>query len=83
MRDISYPPIIWTALVWATLSYVNPALNDRINWYWFVASQVAFGMTCGYIIHHSKMVETMQTWPLAARAGMEAPGMMHEREEER
>jgi hypothetical protein len=40
-------------------------------------------MTTGYVVHHSKMVETMQAWPLAARAGLEAPGLMHEREEER
>src|SRR5262249_29175226 len=52
-------PILWTALVWATLRFVNPALDARINWYWFIASQIAFGMTCGYIVHHTKMVETM------------------------
>jgi hypothetical protein len=29
------------------------------------------------------MVQTMQTWPLAARAGIEAPGVIPEREETR
>ena len=74
-------PIIWTALVWATLRLVNPALDAKINWYWFIASQVAFGLTCGYIVHHTKMVETMQSWPLAARMGFEAPGLLEEKEE--
>jgi hypothetical protein len=28
------------------------------------------------VIHHTETVETMQTWPLAARAGIEAPGLL-------
>jgi hypothetical protein len=77
-----FTPILWTALVWATLAVVNPALNARIDWIWFIASQIAFGMATGYLVHHTKMVETMQTWPLAARAGLEAPGYMHKKEGE-
>jgi hypothetical protein len=76
-------PLLWSALIWATLRLINPALNARIDWIWFIASQIAFGMATGYVVHHSKMVETMQTWPLAARAGIEAPGVMHDREEKR
>ena len=76
-------PVLWSALIWATLRLINPALNARIDWIWFIASQVAFGLATGYVVHHSKMVETMQTWPLAARAGIEAPGVMTERGEER
>lgn len=75
-------PLMWTALVWATLRLINPVLNARIDWLWFIASQIAFGMTIGYIIHHTATVETMQTWPLAARAGIEAPGVMQEKEDE-
>jgi hypothetical protein len=75
-------PLLWTALVWATLRLINPLLNARIDWLWFIASQIAFGMTTGYVIHHSKMVETMQTWPLAARAGLEIPGLIEEKGEE-
>jgi hypothetical protein len=74
-------PLIWSALIWATLRLINPALNARIDWIWFIASQIAFGMTTGYVVHHSKMVQTMQTWPLAARAGIEAPGVIPERDE--
>ena len=76
-------PVLWSALIWATLRLINPALNARIDWIWFIASQVAFGMTTGYVVHHSKMVETMQTWPLAARAGIEVPGVMLEKGEKR
>ena len=75
-------PLMWTALVWATLRFVNPVLDARIDWFWFIASQIAFGMTTGYVIHHSGTVETMQTWPLAARAGLEIPGLIEEKEGE-
>ncbi len=75
-------PLLWSALVWATLKLINPALNARIDWGWFIASQVAFGLATGYVVHHTKTVATMQAWPLAARAGLEAPGVMPERGEE-
>jgi hypothetical protein len=75
-------PVLWTALVASTLQLTNPALNARIAWGWFIASQVAFGLITGFIVAHSKEVETAQSWPLAARAGVEAPGVMPEQEAE-
>jgi hypothetical protein len=75
-------PLLWTALISATLRLINPALNERIDWIWFIASQVAFGMVTGYVVAHTKTVETVQTWPLAARAGIEAPGIGPERRSE-
>jgi len=72
-------PLLWSTLVWATLRFVNPALNARIDWKWFIASQVVFGLVAGYVVHHTKPVETMQTWPLAARAGLEVPGFLEEK----
>lgn len=72
-------PLFWSSLVWATLRFVNPALNSRIDWTWFIASQVVFGLVAGYVVHHTKPVETMQTWPLAARAGLEVPGLLREK----
>jgi hypothetical protein len=76
-------PVLWTALVASTLRLINPALNARIAWGWFIASQVAFGLITGFVVAHSKEVETAQSWPLAARAGVEAPGVMPEPEAER
>jgi len=74
-------PLFWSGLLWATLKLINPALDARIDWRWFIASQVVFGMVAGYVVHHTKTVETMQTWPLAARAGLEAPGFLEEKSE--
>lgn len=71
-------PALWTALVWSTLGLVNPVLNERIEWHWFVASQVAFGLAAGWVISRAAPVATMQTWPLAARMGIESPGVFDE-----
>lgn len=71
-------PALWTALVWSTLGLVNPVLNQRIEWPWFVASQVAFGLTAGLVVSRVQPVATMQAWPLAARMGIESPGVFDE-----
>jgi hypothetical protein len=75
-------PLLWTGLISATLRLINPALNTRIDWIWFIASQVAYGMVTGYVVAHTKTVETVQTWPLAVRAGIEAPGIEPDRKSE-
>jgi len=57
---------------------VNPALAARVDWIWFIICQVSFGVVGGYVVYKSANVETMQTWPIAARMGMEA---MHSEDE--
>jgi hypothetical protein len=74
-------PLMWTGLIWAFLDVINPTLNQHIDWRWFIASQVAFGMTCGFVIARSERIETMQTWPMAARAGLETPEVDPEQEQ--
>jgi hypothetical protein len=76
-------PLLWTGLIWAVLGVVNPALNARIDWPWFIASQIAFGLAAGFVISRAEPIGTMQTWPLAARAGVEATGMDRGRGHER
>jgi hypothetical protein len=65
-------PVLWSGLVAATLSWINPTLNERINWSWFVGSQIAFGLTAGWVVARTAKIETMQSWPLTERAGIEA-----------
>ena len=74
-------PLMWTGLIWAFLDVINPTLNQHIDWRWFIVSQVAFGMTGGFVIARSEQIATMQTWPMAARAGLETPGMEPEQEQ--
>jgi hypothetical protein len=64
-------PLLWTGIVWASLGIVNPVLNARIHWGWFVASQVVFGLVAGGVITRTQRVRTLQALPLAVRAGIE------------
>jgi hypothetical protein len=68
-------PLFWSALVATTLNVLNPALNSRISWPWFVVCQLGYGLVGGYVIAHSTSIKTMQSWPLAERAFLHAPGM--------
>src|SRR5207244_1144377 len=67
-------PLLWSGLLWASLGVIDPALNARIAWTWFVASQIAFGITAGYVVASGTPVATAQTRPFVARAGVEATG---------
>jgi hypothetical protein len=71
-------PLFWTGLIHSILGIVNPVLNQRIHWAWFVASQVAFGIVAGIIVSQQERIRTWQRLPLAVRSGMEASGMKDE-----
>jgi len=75
-------PLLWTGLLYRILDYVNPMLDRGINWWWFAASQVAFGVVAGLVVVRQNQVWTSENLPLAMRAGIEAPGIMHERDGE-
>ena len=72
-----FAPLIWTGLLYSVLDIIDPLLNQRIDWLWFLVSQVAFGVVAGLVVVRQVRVPTWQ-FPLAARAGIESPGMMHE-----
>jgi len=73
-------PLLWTGLLYHIIGYVNPVLDDRINWWWFAVSQAAFGIVAGIVVERQHRVWTAENMPLALRAGIEAPGLMEERE---
>jgi len=74
-------PLLWTGLLYHIIGYVNPLLGQRINWWWFAASQVAFGIVAGVVVKRQSRVWTAENLPLAVRAGIEAPGFIERREE--
>jgi hypothetical protein len=75
-------PILWTGLLHSSLQLLNPSLSDRINWAWFVVTQMGFGIVAGVVVSKQERVRTWQHLPFAIRAGMEAPGAMDEKNEE-
>jgi len=75
-------PILWSGLLHSALQLLNPALSDRINWAWFVLTQMGFGIVAGIVVSKQERVLTWQHLPFAIRAGVETPGAMDEKHEE-
>ncbi|MGO9200998.1 MAG: hypothetical protein ACLQM8_10750 [Limisphaerales bacterium] len=72
-------PLFWSGILYAGLGVINPALQARIHWGWFIASQFAFGLVAGFVVARHERISTMQHLPFAVRAGIEAPGIVEER----
>lgn len=75
-------PLLWTGLLSSVLNIVSPILDQRIDWYWFIPSQIAFGLVAGYVVNLQARVRTpqFQALPFAVRAGLE--GSVGERADE-
>jgi len=72
-------PILWTGLIHSILGLINPLLDERIDWRWFIASQFAFGIVAGLVVVRQSRVRTRQFVPFVMRAGIETPGVMTEK----
>jgi hypothetical protein len=75
-------PMVWSGLLYTMLDLINPVMNQRIDWLWFVLSQVGFGVVGGLVVSRQQRIRTYQGLSLAVRAGIEAPGVMQERDQE-
>jgi hypothetical protein len=73
-------PVLWSGLLYTMLGLLNPLLESRINWYWFTASQVAFGVVAGMVVVRQTRMTTYENLSFAVRAGVEAPGIIPPRE---
>jgi hypothetical protein len=69
-------PVLWSGLIYTMLGLLNPLLESHIDWYWFVASQVGFGLVAGLVVVRQSRMLTRENLPFAMRAGVEAPGIM-------
>lgn len=74
-------PVLWSSLLYSMLSLLNPLLESHIDWLWFMASQVAFGIVAGMVVVRQPRVPTRENLAFALRAGVEAPGTLPLREE--
>lgn len=51
-------PLAWSALLAATLHAINPTLNARVDWPWFIVTQIAFGLVAGAVVMRAEKVPT-------------------------
>jgi hypothetical protein len=74
-------PFLWTGILYSALGVISPILDQRIDWLWFVLSQITFGLVCGFVVNLQVQVRTDQfrSLPFTVRAGLEGA---HKREGE-
>ncbi len=73
-------PVLWSGLLYSIMELLNPLLASRINWIWFIASQIAFGVVAGIVVVRQERISTRENVPFIVRAGIEAPGITPTRE---
>lgn len=68
-------PALWSGLLYTILGLLNPMLEQHIDWLWFTASQIGFGVVAGLVVVRQVSLPTRENLPFAMRAGIEAPGL--------
>jgi hypothetical protein len=71
-------PVMWTGLLHSMLGMLNPLLDERIDWRWFIASQCAFGVVAGLVVKRQNPRATKQLVPFTVLAGVHVPGAVQE-----
>ncbi len=65
-------PVLWSLAIYVSLRMISPKMEANINWPWFFACQIVFGFVCGFIVYRSGKIETMQSWSMPQKLGVEA-----------
>src|SRR5271170_4319029 len=73
-------PLLWSGLLYSGEGVINPVLNARIDWFWFIASQFVFGLVAGMVVTRREKIRTMQHQSFTIRAGFETSSALGEGE---
>jgi len=49
-------PLLWTGISYGMMGVVNPILQDKVSWFWFIASQFVFGITAAIVVIRSETI---------------------------
>jgi hypothetical protein len=49
-------PLLWTGISYGLMGVVNPVLQERVDWLWFVVSQFVFGVVAALVVLRSEVV---------------------------
>jgi hypothetical protein len=49
-------PLLWTSFSFTLMGVVNPLLQERVDWPWFIATQFVFGVTTAIVVERSEKV---------------------------
>ena len=60
-------PLLWTAVSYVAFSVMNPDIRDGVAWFWFVISQLVFGIVAAVVFMCSKNAARSSPASSAAR----------------
>jgi hypothetical protein len=49
-------PLLWTGTCYGLMGVVNPVLQERVDWAWFIVSQFVFGVAAAVMVLRSEIV---------------------------
>jgi hypothetical protein len=49
-------PVLWTGLCYGLMGIVNPALEEHVDWRWFLASQFAYGIAMAIVVFRTEQI---------------------------
>jgi hypothetical protein len=49
-------PVFWSTVSYSLMGVVNPVLQERVNWPWFVISQFVFGVVAAVVVDRSEEI---------------------------
>jgi hypothetical protein len=49
-------PLLWTAATFGLMGVVNPVLQERVDWPWFIVSQFIFGVVASIVVVRSQPI---------------------------
>jgi uncharacterized membrane protein YagU involved in acid resistance len=56
-------PLLWTAIGYGLMGVVNPVLQLRVDWFWFIVSQFVFGVAAALVVLRSAQVRIPPAGP--------------------
>jgi len=68
-------PLLWTGLCHGFMGIINPLLREHVNWPWFIASQVVYGLAMSVVVIRTEKVPTAPVGGGSSKlAGFSEPG---------
>ena len=52
-------PLLWTGISYRLMGVVNPVLQDRVDWAWFIVSQFVFGVAAAVVVLRSEKIHIL------------------------
>jgi hypothetical protein len=49
-------PLVWTGTTYGLMGVVNPVLQARVVWFWFIVSQFVYGVVAAVVVHRSELI---------------------------